>query len=278
MLRNIGDAWVRHRSINKPQERLSSCGGLRIRSICVRAPHLQGKSLLFASDFHVQNRRIYSFPGFSSAIGAEHVKRLLYPAFEKFKPDFFVFGGDLATESCLLPDILPFLSEIGKRSLAVAVPGNWDSRRKWLPPSFWSRWYQDASFHFLLNQSLLCPGITFYGTDDFKCGNPVFPETFLDAPFKCVIVHNPDTVSLLTDDMLAQVDLILAGHTHGGQIRLPGFGAFFASTLKWKRFEYGTYFHKNGKTMLLVTSGLGTTWLPYRLFNPPEACLIRFTA
>ena len=57
-----------------------------------KTPHLQGKTLLFASDFHVQNRRIYSIPGFSSAVGVEHLKRLLYPAIEQFNPDFFVFG------------------------------------------------------------------------------------------------------------------------------------------------------------------------------------------
>ena len=278
MLRNIGEAWVRRNSISEPQEDVISCGGLKVQTYCVRAPHLQGKTLLFASDFHVQNRRIYSIPGFSSAVGVEHVKRLLYPALEQFKPDFFVFGGDLATESCLIPDILPFLKEIGRKSPAIAVPGNWDLRRKWLPPAFWLRWYQEASFHFLLNRSLLCPGIAFYGADDLKRGNPVFPESFLDAPFRCVVFHHPDTVALLSEDQLAQIDLILAGHTHGGQIRVPGFGALFSATLKWKRFEYGAYVHKNGKTMLLVSSGLGTTWLPYRIFNPPEACLIRFVS
>lgn len=277
MLRDIGENWTRGNFDIKPQVDKLSCG-LRVRTYFVKAPGLTGKTLLFASDFHIQNRRIYSFPGFSPAIGAAHAERLLYPVMEQFKPDFFVFGGDLVTESSLLPDCLPLFSEIGSQTTAIAVPGNWDLRRKWLPVSFWRRWYQEASFYFLLNQSLSCPGIAFYGSDDFKIGDPVFPKQFLDAPFRCAVCHNPDTVALLSDEQLAQLDLILCGHTHGGQIRIPGFGAIFSATVKWKRFEYGPYQHINGKTMLLVTSGLGTTWLPYRLFNPPEVCQIRFVS
>lgn len=277
MLRNIGENWTRRNAVAGPQGKTLSCG-LRVRTYCLKAPHLQGKTLLFASDFHIQNRRIYSVPGFSFASGIKHAERLLYPVVEQFKPDFFVFGGDLATESCLIPDCLSLFKEIGRQTTALAVPGNWDLRRKWLPAAYWRRWYQEASFYFLQNQSLSCPGIAFYGSDDFKAGDPVFPKNFLAALFRCVVCHNPDTVALLSDEQLAQIDLILCGHTHGGQIRVPWFGAIYSATLKWKRFEYGAYQHKNGRTMLLVTSGLGTTWLPFRIFNPPEVCLIRFVS
>jgi predicted MPP superfamily phosphohydrolase len=51
------------------------------------------------------------------------------------------------------------------------------------------------------------------------------------------------------------VDLYLCGHTHGGQIRLPGFGALITSSEFWKRYEMGRY-EENGTT-LYVSRGLG---------------------
>jgi predicted MPP superfamily phosphohydrolase len=52
-----------------------------------------------------------------------------------------------------------------------------------------------------------------------------------------------------------KVDLYLAGHTHGGQIRLPLFGAVFTASSYGKRYEQGLY--EIGETTLYVSRGLG---------------------
>jgi predicted MPP superfamily phosphohydrolase len=61
---------------------------------------------------------------------------------------------------------------------------------------------------------------------------------------------------------------MLAGHTHGGQIRLPGIGAVVNASAAPLRWTYG-WVNEGGRRMY-VTSGLGTSGLPIRLGIPPE--------
>lgn len=67
-----------------------------------------------------------------------------------------------------------------------------------------------------------------------------------------LLYHTPD---LMPQAAAHGVDLYLAGHTHGGQWRLPGFGALLTSSYYWKRYEAGLY--QEGDTLLYVSRGLG---------------------
>jgi hypothetical protein len=99
-----------------------------------------------------------------------------------------------------------------------------------------------------------------------------------DAPpdsFRLLLYHTPDLMPWAAD---LGVDLYLAGHTHGGQWRLPGFGALLTSSRYWKRYEAGHY-HQGG-THLYVSRGLGMEGFGApraRFFCPPEVVLIRVT-
>jgi hypothetical protein len=89
--------------------------------------------------------------------------------------------------------------------------------------------------------------------------------------FTVLLYHSPD---LAPDAAELGVDLMLSGHTHGGQIRLPGFGALVTSSLYGKAFEMGRY-QQDGLT-LYVTRGLGMegSGAPrFRLLCPPEVVL-----
>jgi predicted MPP superfamily phosphohydrolase len=66
--------------------------------------------------------------------------------------------------------------------------------------------------------------------------------------------------------------LTLAGHTHGGQIRLPGIGALVTASHAPRRWAYGLV--KEGGRLLYVTSGIGTSALPIRIGAPPEIVLL----
>ena len=50
------------------------------------------------------------------------------------------------------------------------------------------------------------------------------------------------------------------------------------SSIFWKKFEYGLYENRFTGTRLLVTAGLGVTFIPRRIFCPPEAVIIDFAA
>jgi predicted MPP superfamily phosphohydrolase len=93
----------------------------------------------------------------------------------------------------------------------------------------------------------------------------------------------PDSYSILlyhTPDLMPQaanlgVDLYLAGHTHGGQWRLPLFGALLTSSRFWKRYEAGHY--RTGQTHLYVSRGLGMEGFGApraRFLCPPELVVV----
>jgi predicted MPP superfamily phosphohydrolase len=83
-----------------------------------------------------------------------------------------------------------------------------------------------------------------------------------------LLYHTPD---LMPQAVSLGVDLYLAGHTHGGQWRVPGFGAILTSSRYWKRYEAGAY--RDGSTLLYVSRGLGMEGFGTpraRFFCPPE--------
>jgi predicted MPP superfamily phosphohydrolase len=86
--------------------------------------------------------------------------------------------------------------------------------------------------------------------------------------FTLLLYHTPD---LMPQAASLGVDLYLAGHTHGGQWRLPGFGAILTSSHYWKRYEAGRY--HEASTQLYVSRGLGMEGFGApraRFFCPPE--------
>lgn len=89
--------------------------------------------------------------------------------------------------------------------------------------------------------------------------------------FTIVLYHSPD---LMPEMVKAGVDLHLAGHTHGGQIRLPLYGALLTSSLYGKRYEMGHY--RKGRTHLYVARGVGMEGMGaprVRFLCPPEIVL-----
>jgi predicted MPP superfamily phosphohydrolase len=73
---------------------------------------------------------------------------------------------------------------------------------------------------------------------------------------------------------MGDVDLILTGHTHGGQIRLPFYGPIETMTSMGK--EYAAGLHQFGKSMLYVSRGVGTSLLPIRFLCPAEITVFDF--
>jgi len=85
-----------------------------------------------------------------------------------------------------------------------------------------------------------------------------------------LLVHNPD---IILDSLTEKYDLILAGHTHGGQIRLPFIGSLAPLPTKLGRhFDQGLFSTKTG--YLYISSGLGESGARARLFDPPEIAIL----
>jgi predicted MPP superfamily phosphohydrolase len=87
-----------------------------------------------------------------------------------------------------------------------------------------------------------------------------------DADFHVLLCHFPKALDRVED---GRWNLILAGHLHAGQIVLPyGAGKLLLAHPR-SRYREGVY--RRGRTTMFVSPGLGTTFVPFRLFARPEA-------
>ena len=93
-----------------------------------------------------------------------------------------------------------------------------------------------------------------------------------------VLEHSPDILPVITGDLLISPDLklILAAHTHGGQVWLPLFGRPIVPSTYGQRYAYG-HIRENGVDMF-VTSGIGTSIFPVRFMVPPEIVVLTIRA
>jgi predicted MPP superfamily phosphohydrolase len=89
--------------------------------------------------------------------------------------------------------------------------------------------------------------------------------------YNIMIMHEPDYVEQLEKN---NFDLILAGHSHNGQVRIPFVGAI-VKPIGAKKY-YKEYYKVNN-TDLYISSGLGTSTLDVRLFNKPSFNFYRLT-
>jgi predicted MPP superfamily phosphohydrolase len=93
---------------------------------------------------------------------------------------------------------------------------------------------------------------------------------------RVLLYHTPD---LMPQASLLGIDLYLSGHTHGGQVRVPFYGALLTSSKFGKKYEMGRY--QEGKTVLYVSRGVGLEGLGaprMRFLSPPEITLFTLKA
>jgi uncharacterized protein len=106
--------------------------------------------------------------------------------------------------------------------------------------------------------------INLMGIDDVSKGHHRLDQALINANksgFRLLVSHNPAIISEITPEQ--DIHLILSGHTHGGQIRIFGFGPYEKGGIK-----------KIGRTTLFVSNGYGTTALPLRLGAKAETHLL----
>jgi predicted MPP superfamily phosphohydrolase len=86
--------------------------------------------------------------------------------------------------------------------------------------------------------------------------------------------HSPDILPIITGDLSISPDLklILASHTHGGQVWLPILGTPIVPSSYGQKYSYG-HIRENDVDMF-VTSGIGTSILPIRFMMPPEIVVL----
>jgi len=115
--------------------------------------------------------------------------------------------------------------------------------------------------------------IAICGVDDPFLGTEDLPGTLANvngADFLILLIHCPDIVHEVA---ASRVDAAFAGHTHGGQIRLPWIGALITRSKLPRRHAAGVF--RIGDTVFHLNNGLGSgRWTHLRLFCQPEATIV----
>jgi len=109
------------------------------------------------------------------------------------------------------------------------------------------------------------------GVSDFLEGRHDVRAALQDVPADAavlVLTHNPDVLGQVP----ARVALTIAGHTHGGQVRIPGLGRPIVPSRFGQRYAIG-HIVEDGRH-LFVSPGIGTSILPVRFLVPPEISLL----
>ncbi|MFN2269693.1 MAG: metallophosphoesterase [Anaerolineae bacterium] len=239
----------------------------------LRSPKLAGSPplrLLHISDLHVER--------------ISPRDRDLLRLVEELAPDLVVLTGDYLNLSAVYDshahaearDLLARLCEIAPVPI-YAITGSPPVDRAEIVPAIFDglpiTWLLDeiaqahVNGHTLRIAGLRC-------TRERQLDGPRLRELLESAPdgaFTLLLYHSPD---LMPEAAALGIDLYLCGHTHGGQIRLPLFGAVITSSDHWKRYEMGRY--EEGGTTLYVSRGLGMEGKGApraRFLAPPEIIL-----
>ncbi len=235
---------------------------LQVSAVTVAAPLSAPVRLAFISDLHVgPHVDIAWVRQVIAAVNAQQV-------------DLVLLGGDYVTGSTAgMPALAEALAGLQSSLGAYAVLGNHDY---WTDADAVVRWLGQAGVTVLVNAGaeLATVGgpLHLAGLDDAWQGRPDAAQAMAGrcAGVPTVLLqHEPDPAALRADD--ERLLLQLAGHTHGGQVRLPGIGAPVLPPYG-RRYVAGLY--PLGRSQLYVTRGIGVTAPPVRLNCPPELTLI----
>ncbi len=193
------------------------------------------------------------------------------------KPDLVVLTGDFVwREVESIFELAPIIAELNARFGVYGIYGN---HELWTDVDVIQAGMKQAGIPLLVNQgaTLHVNGTALHlaGLDDGWSGNPDMEAAMENAPAGAttiLLLHEPDLADTYSLD--PRLALQLAGHSHGGQIRLPGIGALVLPYLAQK-YDLGLY--RVGEMWLYTNRGIGVTNEPIRLNCPPEITLLTLT-
>lgn len=193
-------------------------------------------------------------------------------------PDIVFFTGDLIDKDFTLTDkdkegLINELSSIKTKYGKYAVLGNHDYVKD---IEIFKDIYSNSNFNLLQNSydiiyssnndKLFIGGVDNYSYNEADINKVMeYFNDNSDISYKIILVHEPDYI----DNILTSynVNLVLAGHSHNGQINIPYIKNFF---LPYGSRKYYENYYKVNDTDLYISSGIGESSVNFRLFNKPS--------
>jgi len=228
------------------------------------------------------SRQSFALPGLMAPLRAVQLSDLHYGPFldehdvsrwvssaMQQRPDVVLLTGDFI-DSRSQRDPAPLFAALKPLSAPLgvwAVWGNHDrisrARLQMLESEF-----TGLGFGILNNRSVrLRPDLQLAGIDDYRLGSPDVHAALAGrepGAATLLLSHNPDVLPELP---AGSVELVLAGHTHGGQLSLPLIGPLVTGSRYGQRYAEGWV---SASVPAYVNRGLGVSGLPLRAFCPPE--------
>lgn len=222
---------------------------------------LDGLRVVQISDLH--NKRF-----------GKNQKRLL----EKIKecnPDIIVITGDLVDSNHTnIETAMEFVEEAVKLAPVYYVTGN---HEKWLEEEEQLlEQLEQAGVNCLMNKTEMITvqdeSLYLLGLDDSNLLDDTLRGMVskMEDGFTLLLAHEPQNLFRYS---ACGMDLVLSGHAHGGQFRLPFIGGVVAPDQGFfPEFTAGLY--EDGNTSMIVSRGLGNSIIPIRIFNRPEVVCV----
>jgi uncharacterized protein len=229
-----------------------------------KAAHLDGLRIVVITDLHAG----------SPYIDAGKIRRVVTLANAQH-PDLILLAGDYWRGTFLgadmpMPEVAALLKPLKAKLGVYAVLGNHDN---WHGPVETQRALEAAGIPVLENRSVTirrgADTIALAGIgDDFSHhSDPLSALAEVHQPALC-LTHSPDIFPGLPGTCV----LLIAGHTHGGQVNLPLIGRLFVPSRYGQHYASGFY-NERGHA-LFVSTGIGTSILPIRFREPPEISVL----
>lgn len=239
--------------------------------------------IVFLSDLH------------NKEYGAGNEK--LLQAIGELAPDLILAGGDMlkAKPGASFEKAVAFLLKCGEKYPVYHALGNHEYRAGIYPENYGTMYqdyresFRDSNIRFLDNESVSLPdfgirltGLTIDREYYKRFGKRKMREGYLEetvgkadpSSYQILLAHNPE---YFPDYGAWEPDLVLAGHVHGGVVRIPGFkGLVSPSLLPFPHYD-GGLFEEHGSRMV-ISRGLGMHTIPVRLFNPGELVVVELKA
>lgn len=227
------------------------------------------------TDYELQGIRVAFLTDF-------HLKRNDYKRLDKIvnltrnqKPDIVLLGGDFANghnfKNMMPPEIMAQkLSLLDAPTYSVLGEHDWWANAQKIKEELTDngvRVLDNSNIRTYLKGRL----VDIVGIADMTSKKPDMQKSFTRTRLpRLVITHNPDVYYSIVDE----ASMIFAGHTHGGQFILPYSPPLYVNSKFGAEFAYGLI--KPRKNQMIISRGLGTSFLPVRFNCKPEIVIVDF--
>jgi predicted MPP superfamily phosphohydrolase len=235
-------------------------------------PEWSGLTVLHLSDVHA-----------GSFSGNERSLQRVVSWAAPLSPDLVVLTGDVLGEAESSRPCLQLLGRLRPRLGMFAVTGNHEyglSKAPLARPRDTRSLWQEAGATLLSDSCVALPAredstVVLCGADYLSGGyglpnRDAIPEVAASRTLPILLIHDPPPADSPLADLFP---LAFAGHTHGGQLRVPGPSGL--SALYKEDRDHLSGVHAWGRGTMVITRGVGVSFLPFRLLTRPEATLWR---